>query len=99
MRLYAHNLGKKKAMLPKIRQVESQPVAVERLHDIGERLLPTRWIERAIRRSIQSSPTGLAAILHRPMITPHSFQVRTLVGARADYRCHNITLFWRFSSK
>ncbi len=46
--LYANRLVKKKTIVPKIGQSQSYSVAVERMHDTGERLVPTRGIERAV---------------------------------------------------
>jgi hypothetical protein len=40
---------------------------------------PTGRDQAPSRRSTQSSPIRLDARLHRPLITPHSVQVRTLV--------------------
>jgi hypothetical protein len=48
VRLKANSPIEKNAILPEIGQAQSQHMAVECVHDIGKRLLPTRGIKRAV---------------------------------------------------
>jgi len=59
-------------VVSKIVNAQIQNVAVERVPDIGKR--PNGTDRARSRRSTRPTPTGLEAILHRPLINPTAFR-------------------------